>query len=334
MRAPLSARRLGAAAAALTLLLLLAGCGGQTAPGAASAETAIAGLQPAALDGRALNVVATTNLVGDVVRRVGGDSIALTVLLPAGSDPHAWAATPQDLVALANAELVIANGLGLEEALLPSLLELSGVPVVSVNEGVAPLEPGADEHAASEDAGAHEHAGVDPHTWQNVQNVATWAQNVGRALAARDPAHAADYTLAASTYAAELQALDAELRRALEAIPNANRKLVTDHDTFAYFADAYGFTVVGSVISSFSSLASLSARDMARLQDQIKAEGARALFVGNTVNTDLAEQIAGDIGLPVVRLFTDSLAAPGQPGDSYIGMMQANVAAIVGALHD
>ncbi len=313
-------------------LALLAGCGG-AAREAAGAETPIANLQPAALEGRLPRVVATTNLVGDVVQQVAGDRVELTVLLPAGSDPHAFVASPQDMVALANADLVIANGLGLEEALLPTLLELSGVPVVSVNEGVTTLAPAAEAEEAEEHADEeHEHTGVDPHTWQNVQNVAIWAANVGHALGAIDPTHATEYAAAADVYATELQALDAELRAALAAVPPANRKLVTDHDTFAYFADAYDFTVIGSVVGSFSSLASLSARGMARLQEQIGAEGARALFVGNSTNPALAEQVARDVRLPVVRLFTDSLAAPGNPGDSYIEMMRANVAAIVAAL--
>ncbi|MGL4650993.1 MAG: metal ABC transporter substrate-binding protein, partial [Caldilineaceae bacterium] len=316
----------------LALLLLLVACAAP-APGTsgeelpaeeaheaivAAHETAIADLQPAARIGRALQVVATTNLVGETVQIVGGDNVELTVLLPAGSDPHAYTATPQDMVALNNADAVFTNGLGLEESLLPTLQELTGIPIIAVNEGIAPIE--GDHAGEGESDDEHDHAAGDPHTWQNPLNVAVWATNVGAALGALDPANAAEYRGAAESYADTLESLDAELRDTLAVIPADQRKLVTEHDTFAYFADAYGFTVVGSVIPSFSSLATISARDMAALQDQMRAANARALFVGNTVSPALAQQVAQDTGVPVVRLFSDSLSTAGQEGDTYVGM--------------
>jgi len=315
-------------------------------------ETAIADLQPVSLNGRLLRVVATTSLVGDVVQRVGGDRVELTVLLPSGADPHAYVATPNDLVTLSEADLIFVNGLALEESLLPTLEELDTAPFVSVNEGVVPIGGGdhADgDHAdgehtdgehAHDDGHVHEenhehiHAGGDPHTWQDVRNVARWSLNAGAALARVDPANAEGYTQAAEAYAEELNALDEEVRTVLSGIPEDRRKLVTDHDMLAYFARAYDFEIIGSVIPSFSSLATISARDMAQLQDQIRAAGAQALLVGNTANPAMAEQVAADTGIPVVTLYTDSLGAPGTPGDSYVGMVRANVAALASALQE
>lgn len=318
------------------LLLPMNGCA--TGAGtSASPESVIADLEAVARNGGPLQVIATTSIVGEVVRRVGGDRISLEVLLPPGSDPHAWMATPREMAALQGADVLFLNGLGLEAALLPTLGATArdrGLPLVSVNEGVPTLAAihagGEDEHAG--DSHARE-GGVDPHTWQNPRNVQIWAQNVGRALAVLDPANAGAYTAAAEAYMAELEALDAELRNTLAPIPAAQRKLLTDHDAFAYFADAYGFTVIGSVVASFSSLATVSARNLAALQRQAQAEGARALFVGNTLSPALAEQVAADAGLPIVRLFSDSLGPPGEVGDTYAGMMRANAGAILHALH-
>ncbi len=322
----------------LLALLLLAGCGAQEAGTAGAArETAAAALEPAALAaGERLRVAATTNLIGDTVRQVAGDRVELTVLLPPGTDPHAYTATPQDMVALTNAQLIFVNGLGLEEALLPTLDEISGVPVVSINEAVTPLAEDAENEEEGEagehaDEGAHEHT-VDPHTWQDVRNVRQWALTVAEALAARDPAHAAAYRDAAAAYAAELDALHSEVAAALEAIPPERRILVTDHETFAYFAAAYGFEVTAAVIPSFSTLATLSARERAALQAQIEEANVPVLFVGNTVSPDLVQQLAQDAGIAAVPLFSDSLSAPDGPAATYVAMMRANVARIIEAL--
>lgn len=280
-------------------------------------------LPPATIaPGARLRVLATTTLVGDAVARVGGDRIDLTVLLPAGSDPHAYVASPQDMVAMANAQVVFINGLGLEESLLPALGKVEQGPIVSVNEEVTPL-------AGAENAA---HAASDPHTWQDVRNVALWAQTIGDALARLDPANAPAYHASAQAYATELAALHSEVAATIDTIPQARRLLVTDHDDLAYFAAAYGMQVVGAVTPSFSSMASISAQEMAALQDQIKAQGVPAIFVGTTVNPRLADQVAQDTGARVVPLYTDSLSTADGPAPTYPAMMRANAHAIADAL--
>lgn len=319
----------------VTLSLVLAGCGAPAATEGrtgtqADHETLIADLGPANLEeGTRLRVVATTSIIADTVTRVAGDAVALTVLLKPGADPHSYTATPQDMAALSDADIIFANGLNLEESLLPTLEAVERTPIVSVNEGVALIES-TNEAAGEEDH--EEHGQYDPHTWQAVPTVAQWAANIAAALSTLYPAHAAEYRANAAAYGDELAALDEEVRAALAEIPEERRKLVTDHDTFAYFARDYGFSVIGSVVPSFSSLASISAQELAGLQEQIEREGAPAVFVGATVNPRLAEQVAADMEVPVVLLYSDALGAAGTPGDSYVGMMRANSAAIAAAL--
>jgi ABC-type Zn uptake system ZnuABC Zn-binding protein ZnuA len=285
----------------------------------AHAEESLPTLSALALDGRKLRAVATTNLVGDAVARIGGDRIELTVLLTPGTDPHAYQLTPGDRQLLEEADVVFANGLGLEESMLPVLEELeSRVAVVSVNVGVATLEFGghADEHGDdehddeehgeeeqsedehveeeghAEEAHAEEerhHEGGDPHTWQSVPNIIVWTQNIATVLSQLDPAQAESYAAAAAEYEAELETLEAELQALVAELPTDARKLVTDHSSLGYLADGYGFTVVGAVIPAISTVAAASAQELAALQDQINAEGVKAIFVGTTVNAQLVE---------------------------------------------
>ncbi len=312
--------------AMLITLLLLAACG-QMPPAERSAPARTT-------TGNKLRVIATTNIVADVVRQVGGDKIELTALLPPGSDPHSYQATPDDLRRLNDAQVIFVNGLHLEEAMAPVLENLdTPTPVVSVNDGVVTRELNGEEHdaAAAATSDAHDHDGVDPHTWMNPANVVVWSENITRALSELDPANAASYTAAAAAYVAELKQLDDELRTQFATIPVAQRKLVTDHDNLGYLADAYGFTVLGSVIPSLSTMAAPSAQEMAALQNQIKAEGASVILVGNTVNPAAAEQLARDTGAQVVPIYSGSLSDEAGAAASYIAMMRFNAAAILAA---
>lgn len=337
------------AAAVLAAGLTIAACsGGAPAPAgpaagapAESRFAAPADLQPVALgEDERLQLVATTSLIADTIRRVAGERATVHTLIPPDVDPHAYVAAPRDLVALETAHAVFVNGLGLEESLLPAILEAGGgAPLIEVNAGVEPIALGdAEGHAAAganaqdEHADEHSHGGLDPHTWQDVASVQIWATNVSEALAALDPAHADAYREAAGAYRTELDGLDAEVRATLAAIPPGERKLVTDHYNLLYFARAYDFTVVGAVIPSLSTLATLSAQERAALQDQIEQEGVRAIFIGNTANNDVAGQLAADTGVEVVRLFTGSLTAADGPAPTYVEMMRYNAAAIAEAL--
>lgn len=293
-----------------------------------------------------LRVVATTNILADVVRNVGSDQIELATLLPVGTDPHSYNATPADLRLLSDAHVVFIVGEGIEESLLAVIENREGEgALIAVNSGIILMEmeehdeaeAHTDEHEdeyeeTHDEAEDHHHHALDPHTWTAVPNVMHWVEIIEHALGELDPANAEAYESNAAVYLAELEALDAEIEAAVAAIPAENRKLVTDHETFGYFAARYGFEVIGSVIPSFSTLAAPSAQELAALQQQIEAEGVKAIFVGSTVNPSLAGQIANDVGVQVVPLYADSLSDPTGPAPTYIDMMRYNVTAIVAAL--
>ncbi len=277
--------------------------------------------------GTGLRVVATTTIVADVVRQVGGEHIALTVLVPTGVDPHSFEPRPQDLAAIANAQIIFANGAGLETFLQPVLESAGGkARLVEVSRGIS-LLPLPGEHSAELTAQEG-----DPHTWTDPNNVLIWVENIASALSEADPAHAVDYRANAGAYAAQLRDLDAWIREQVAQIPPERRKLVTDHAVFGYFAHRYGFEQVGAVIPAFSTDAAPSARELATLEDAIRAHGVPAIFVGASVNPALAEQIASDTGVRLVRVYTGSLSEPDGEAGSYLDFMRYNVSAIVEAL--
>ena len=272
-----------------------------------------------------LKVVASTTIVGDVVAQVGGDMIDLTVLYPTGVDPHTFDPRPKDVAAISRADIVIIQGLGLERTLEPLLEANMTGTLVHAADGIDVLALSGDGHADGHDSG-------DPHTWMDPNNVITWTQNIAAALSQADPANAQKYQANADTYIAELHDLDTWIRTQVETVPAGKRQLVTDHSSFGYFARAYGFEQVGSVVAALSTNASPSAKEIADLIATIKEKHVPAIFVGKTVNPSLAEQVAKDTGVKVVFVYTGSLSEPGGEADSYIKFMRYNVNAIVEAL--
>jgi len=270
--------------------------------------------------GERLRVVATTTIVGDVVAQVGGEAIELTVLLRPGVDPHTYQPRPTDLAAITEAHIVFINGLGLEAFLDETLRSVGGDrPVVSVSEGITPRG-----HPRRPDQ-------PDPHVWFDVRNVMVWVDNIEATLSALDPAHADTYAANAAAYRQRLEALDAWILEQVATVPEENRKLVTNHPAFGYFADRYGFEQVGTVYP-VSPSAEPSAQDIARLEEAIRQYGVPAVFTENTVNPTLAEQVAHDTGITVVPLYTGSLGEPGSGVEDYIALMEYDVGAIVAAL--
>lgn len=307
-------------------------------PGAAEVLPA---MEPVTLaEGEKLRVVATTSLVADVAKRVGGDAIEVTTLMPLGTDPHSYSPTPQDLRTLNEAHVILINGLGLEEALMPMLTELeTPVPVVSVNAGLAPLTYGAGMEAETvanaeeaEEAAADQAHLFDPHTWLSVNNVLLWVDNVAATFAMLDSLNVDSYFSNAAAYQTELTALDEELRAQIDTLPAERRKLVTDHQEFNYFAKDYGFEVIGSVIPGVSTMTSPSAQELAALQEAISAAGVDAIFVGENVDNSVVDQLASDTGIEVVKLYISSLSEADGPAPDYVTLMRANVNAIVSAL--
>ena len=285
----------------------------------------------------ALRVVATTSILGEVVREVAGGAIELTQLLPPGTDPHGYQPSPADAVALEQASLVFVSGFDLEESLAPMLADLPEGTRVSASAGIRPRSLAAsegseqvsgDDHAAGDDPGA----GADPHVWLDPGNVAHWAETIAATLGERDPSRAASYRSNAEAYIVRLAALDAWIETRLSGLPPERRLLVTDHADLGWFCDRYGFEQIGTVIPGFSSLAEPSAGNLAALEDRIAALGAPAIFVGAELNPDLAAQVAADTGIRLVTLYVGALSGPDGPAATYEALMRYNVEAIVAAL--
>lgn len=269
-----------------------------------------------------VRVVATTTIVGNVVAQVGGDAIALDVLLPPGADPHAFEPTPQDLARISEADLLFVNGGGLEASLDP-VLHGAARRIVSVSEGVPFRLLDEEEHGGS---------GLDPHVWFDPTNVAIWATNIARALTEVDPAGGEGYALRAQAYREALADLDLWIVAQVSQIPLERRRLVADHAALGYFADRYGFTEVGVLFPGGSTLAEPSAAGLAALEEAIRALGVSAIFVSTTVNPGLAEQVAEETGIQLRLLYTETLSTPGGPAATYLDLMRHDVAAIVEGL--
>ncbi len=310
------------------------------APSGATDQAHEAGPAPAKLpqlaavpltNGEKLQVVATTNIVADVVGEVAGDRVDLYAMLPIGADPHSYQPTPQDLRALNDADVIFVNGLGLEETMALALDDFVAKTVV-VNTGIEAVEFGAD---LEDDADAdHAHEGVDPHSWFSIHAVEVWTHNIAHVLSDLDPANAEEYAAAAEAYAAELEALHDELTALVDDIPVERRKFVTDHDSLGYLAAEYNFEIVGAVIPSFSTLAEPSARQLAALQDLIQSTGVQAIFIGTTTRPNQEAQLAEDLGIRIVPIYTGSLSAADGPAATYIDFMRYNLHAIVEALRE
>lgn len=276
--------------------------------------------------GDGLKVVATTSLVGDVVSQVGGDKISLEVLLPLGTDPHSFTPTPRDASIIADATIVFANGTGLEEFLKPLMDSVGGSSkVVEVSQGII-------YRSLVEEDSRSKLPVDDPHTWTDPNNVIIWVDNIIRALSEQDPNNTAYYLKNGQNYQAKLRDLDKWIHLEVVKIPEQNRKLVTDHLVFGYFADRYDFTQVGAIIPGFSSLAEPSAQDIAQIEDEIHSMGVKAIFISVGVNANLAQRIADDTSTQLVFLYMHSLSDKGGEADSYIDFMQYDVTSIVNAL--
>lgn len=271
-------------------------------------------------DGERLRVAATTSILGDVVRQIGGDLIELTVLMQPGQDPHSYEPAAADLARLQDTHVIFANGLNFEEGLLATLESVdTAAPIVPVSAGVEVIQAEGEP---------------DPHVWQDPRNVMIWAENIALVLSTLDPVHADSYRGDTVAYTAQLDGLHERIQERVEEIPPASRKLVTNHDTFAYFARAYGFEVVGTVLLGASDLAEPSAGQIAQLVQAVEDTGVPAIFVETTINDDLAQVIADEVGrdIQVLTLYTDALGRPGSGAETYIDMMLANAETLVRGL--
>ncbi len=313
----------------LILPLLLGACGAKPAAPATRDLSRLAAMPLA--PGAELQVVATTSIVGDVVGRIGGDHIALTTLMGLGADPHTYVATPSDSAAVHDAHVLFSNGAGLEEGMSELTLDSSGgavhvplsdnLPLLVAAHGGETQQPGPGEAPGQ----------PDPHVWFDVQNMLAWTATVLETLSALDPANRSSYQANADAFTQELEALDAWILEQVAIVPQANRRLVTNHETLGYFARRYGFELVGAVYP-LSPSSEPSARDLAGLEEAIRQYGLSVLFTEGTVSPVLADQVARDTGVRLVPLYTESLGPPGSGAESYIAMIRYDVQAIVAAL--
>jgi zinc/manganese transport system substrate-binding protein len=296
--------------AVLALITLISGCAGTGANQSADHQ-----------------IVVTTNILGDVVRNIVGDTADVRVLMKPNADPHSFAVSAQEAAAITSADLLVYNGLGLEESLQRHVDSAAdnGVPTVPVGERVDPIR-----YVSGEGEGR-----TDPHFWTDPQRILTAVDAIVGAVGQHIPDIDRDrINENADNYRTELQKLSDLMTQRFAAVPAERRKLVTNHHVLGYLAARYGFTVIGAVVPSGSTLASPSSSDLDSLAGAIRRSGVPAIFVDSSHPDRLARVLADEVGgdVDVVALYSESLDEPGTPGATYLDMMRTNTEAIVTGL--
>lgn len=286
-----------------------------------------------------ITAVASFSILGDLVRQVGGDRVRVEVLVGPGADAHVFQPSPSHARQVSRAQVVFANGLGFE-GWMQRLLETSGYKgrPVEVSQGITPLqaEAGGHDHQQEKHGKQHGHNhgrehGHDPHAWQAVPHVIAYVANIANGLCAADAAGCDTYRQNAVTYTGQLKALDAEIKAAWATIPAAQRKLITSHDAFGYYAKAYGVKFLAP--QGVSTESEASAKGVAQLVRQIRKENIKALFVESISDPRLIEQIGRETGVkPAGELYSDALTDASGPAASYVAMMRANTLAMTRAI--
>ncbi|MCX5571879.1 metal ABC transporter substrate-binding protein [Kaistia nematophila] len=317
-----------------------------------AAALALSTALPAQAADSKIKVVATFSVLGDLASEIGGDHVEVRTLVGPNGDAHTFEPSPADAKAMGGAAVLVENGLGLE-GWLGRLISVSGFKgeKVIATEGVKPIAwTGAEEEEghdhdkpeakaeAGHDHDGHDHAAheghshsVDPHAWQNPLNGVLYVQNIVAGLSAADPDHAADYKAKGDALASALKAIDANLKTEFAKVPAERRKLVTSHDAFGYFADAYGIQFVAP--EGVSTESEASAADVAKIIRQIKAEKITALFAENITDPRLLNQIARETGVTIGgELFSDALSPPDGPAPTYLKMFENNGAKLLAAM--
>jgi len=295
---------------------------------ASLAAAALLCAQPAAAQDKLqekLKVIATFSILADLVKNVGGDRVEVTMLVGPNGDAHVYSPTPADARKIADSKVVVSNGLGFE-GWINRLVRASGskAPVAVVTKGVKPRRM----------AGGHGHGhdhGSDPHAWQSVGNVKLYVANIRDALAAADPAGKAAYEANAAAYSGKLDALEQEVREAVARIPADRRKIITTHDAFGYFAEAYGVQFIAP--HGVSTEAQAAAKDVARIILQIRRQKIPAVFLENVTDPRLIKQIADETGAKIGgTLYSDALTDDKGPAPTYIDLIRHNIRTLGAAL--
>ena len=305
-------------------------------------------------------VVATFSILGDMVKRVGGDRVAVTTLVGADGDAHVYQPGPADARAVSEAEILVFNGLEFE-GWLDRLVEASGFGGVRVvaTDGIEAIRLEDDDHHdddhmdeddhtakgdhadeddhaakddhADEDDHGHHHGVFDPHGWHDLANAVIYVDNITAALAEADPVNASAYHENRAAYVAEIEALDAEILKTFAGLPEDRRTVVTPHDAFGYYSEAYGLRFLAP--QGLSTESEPSAGDVAALIRQIREEGITAVFVETLTDPRLIEQIADETGASIGgTVYSDALSGPDAPASTYIDMMRHNTEMFAAAL--
>jgi ABC-type Zn uptake system ZnuABC Zn-binding protein ZnuA len=314
------------AVAAISRVLAQSRARGAIAAGAILATLVAAGCGERSGAGGGLDVVATTTQIGDWARAVGGDLVDVHQILKANTDPHDYEPRPGDVEAVGRAELVFTNGDGLDDWSDKLVDESGGDPTVVDLGDALPV------HVAGESSGP-ERSRYDPHWWHDPSNAAAAVERIAGALARAEPANARAFDDRARIYVRKLKALDRSIHACIDRVPLSQRKLVTDHDAFDYFAKRYGIEVVGAVIPSQTTEAGASAKDIARLAELIKREHVRAVFPESSLSPKLAHTLAAATGASSdYTLYGDTLGEADSGGATYLAMEAANATAIARGL--
>jgi zinc/manganese transport system substrate-binding protein len=272
-----------------------------------------------------LPVVASFSILGDMVKQVGGNDVAVVTLVGPNSDTHVYEPTPSDAKTLASAGLLFVNGLGFE-GWMPRLAAASGFKgkMITVSDGVKPR--------SMIDEDAKDHAKItDPHAWQDLSNGLIYVRNIAAALEQAMPDKTAAIEQRAQAYSAQIKAEDDKTRAAFAAVPAAKRRIITSHDAFGYFGAAYGIEFLAPV--GLSTEAEPSAAELARLIDQMKGEGIKTVFLENMASPRMAQQLAKEGGAKVgPELYSDALSAPNGPAPTYLSMIENNVPKLAAAM--
>ncbi|WGW11838.1 zinc ABC transporter substrate-binding protein AztC [Saxibacter everestensis] len=274
------------------------------------------------------SIVVTTNILGDVVNKIVGGNAEVMVLMKPNADPHSFGISAKEAGAMESADLIVANGLGLEEGLEANLDNAAseGVQILEVGEHLDPLE-----YTSGETAGA-----PDPHFWTDPARMVKAVDVITAAVAEEAGTSVAeDIAPSAEKYQAQLEQLDTDINRTAEDIPEERRKLVTNHHVFGYFADRFGYDVVGAVLPSGTTLASPSAADLEDLARTIESAGVPAIFADSSQPRRLAEVLSEevDIDVEVIPLFSESLTEPDEEAGTYIDMQRGNADRIANGLN-
>ena len=270
-----------------------------------------------------LPVVASFSILGDMIKQIGGDDVAVTTLVGPDGDTHTYTPTPDDAKTIAGAKLVFVNGLGFE-GWIDRLVKSAGgtAKIVVASQGVT-------GHTMTDDGKTV----TDPHAWQDLSNGRLYAHNIADALEAAIPADADAIRARAKAYDAQLQQQDAAIRAQIAAIPASQRRIVTSHDAFGYFGRAYGVTFLAP--EGVNTEVEPTAADIAKLSRQIRAEGVHTLFFENMANTRLIAQIGRDTGARIGgTLYADALSAPGGAAPTYLQMFTHNMPLLLAAMRE